>query len=148
MRLSIQYKNRLFEQTFNGFGITPYGFNLPRFSKLADGLIKPTLDLGASDKEYTITVEVPGVSEKDIQLEIVNDILTIRGEKKQEEEEKKKDYYRLERSYGTFQRVLSLPEDVDQNGVKATFKKGVLTITLPRKTLPESEVRKITVTGI
>ena len=143
-----QELDRLFEQSFRSFGISPYGFSLPRFPRLADGLLKPTLDLGANDREYTITVEVPGVNEKDVQLEIVNDTLTIRGEKRQEKEEKQKDFYRLERSYGTFQRILSLPEDADQNGVKATFKKGVLTITMPRKALPESKVRRIEVESV
>ena len=115
---------------------------LPR---LAEGMFKPSLDLGATDKEYTVTVELPGVDEKDVRLEIVNDNLIIRGEKKQETEEQEKNYYRMERSYGSFERVLSLPEDADQDGVKATFKKGVLTVTLPRKALPESDVKKIEV---
>ena len=108
-------------------------------------MIKPTLDLGATDKAYTVTVEIPGVDEKDVKLEIANDILTIRGEKRQETEEKEKNYYRLERSYGSFQRVLSLPEDIDQDGVKASFNRGVLTVTMPRKALPKSDVRQIAI---
>lgn len=99
--------------------------------------------LSATDTEYTVTAEIPGVDDKDVKLEIVDDTLTIRGEKKQEKEEKEKNYYRLERSYGSFQRVLSLPDDVDQDGVKANFKKGVLTITLPRKALPKPEAKRI-----
>jgi HSP20 family protein len=90
-------------------------------------------------------VEIPGVDEKDVKLEIVNNTLTIRGEKKQEKEEKDKDFYCLERSYGSFQRVLSLPEDVDQAGVEAKFTKGVLNVTLPRKPMPQSEVKRIEV---
>lgn len=82
---------------------------------------------------------------KDVRLEVANDTLTIRGEKKQETEEKKKDFYRMERSYGAFQRVLSLPEDADQDNIRATFKKGVLTVTMPRKALPESAVEQIEV---
>jgi HSP20 family protein len=83
------------------------------------------------------------VDEKDVKLEIVNDTLTISGEKKQEKEEKEKNYYRMERSYGVFQRVLSLPEDADQDKIKATFKKGILTVTVPRKALPKSDVKQI-----
>jgi len=83
------------------------------------------------------------VSEKDVTLEIVNNTMTIRGEKKQEKEEKEKNYYRVERSYGSFQRVLSLPQDADQEDVKATFKNGVLTVTIPRKELPKSEAKRI-----
>lgn len=140
-----QEVDRIFDQAFRGFGLSPFAFDQPLFPRLADGILKPTLDLGASDKEYTITVEVPGVDEKDVKLEIVNDTLTISGEKKQEKEEKEKNYYRMERSYGSFQRVLSLPEDVDQDGVKATFKKGVLTVTLPRKALPKSDAKQVEV---
>ncbi len=69
--------------------------------------------------------------------------MTIRGEKKQEKEEKDKNYYRMERSYGSFQRVLSLPEDADQEGVAATFKNDVLTVTMPRKAAPQAHVRQI-----
>ncbi|HAY21299.1 MAG TPA: heat-shock protein Hsp20 [Desulfobacterales bacterium] len=137
--------DRLFEQAFRGFGLSPFWHDRPLLPRLAEGLLKPSLDLGATDKEYTVTVELPGVDEKDVRLEIVNDNLIIRGEKKQETEEKEKNYYRMERSYGSFERVLSLPEDADQDGVKATYKKGVLTVTLPRKALPQSEVKRIEV---
>jgi HSP20 family protein len=136
---------RLFDQAFRGFGLTPFRYDRSLLPHLAEGMLKPSLDLGASDKEYTITVEIPGVDEKDVNLEIVNDNLIIRGEKKQEKEEKEKNYYRIERSYGSFERVLSMPKDADQEGVKATFKKGVLTVTLPRKALPKADVKKIKV---
>lgn len=137
--------DRIFDQAFRGFGLSPLGYDRPFLPRLSDGLLKPTLDLGATDKEYTVTVEIPGVEEKDIKLEIVNDTLTIRGEKKQEKEEKDKNYYRMERSFGSFQRVLSLPNDADQDGVQATFKKGVLTVTMPRKTSPRSDAKQIEV---
>lgn len=137
--------DRLFDQAFRGFDITPFGFNRPLLPRMNDGMIKPTLDLGATEKEYTITVEVPGVNEKDVRVEIANDTLTIRGEKKLEKEEKEKNYYRMERSYGSFQRVLSLPEDADHEGVAATFKNGVLTVTMPRILIPQSNVRQIEV---
>lgn len=140
-----QEVDRLFDQAFRGFESSQLGFDRPLFPHLADGMLKPTLDLGATDKEYTITVEIPGVNEKDVKLEIVNDTLTISGEKRQEKEEKNKNYYRMERSYGSFQRVLSLPEDADQENVKATFKKGVLTVTMARKALPGSDVKRIEV---
>ncbi len=93
-------------------------------------------------------MEIPGVDEKDVRLEIVNDTLTIQGEKKQENEEKGKNYYRMERSYGSFQRMLSLPEDADQNEVTATFKKGVLTVTMLRKALPKADVKQIEVKSV
>lgn len=135
----------IFDQAFRDFGRTPFGFDQPLLRRLPDGMLKPTLDLGANDKEYTITVEIPGVDEKDVRLEIVNDTLTIRGEKKQEKEEKDKNYYRMERSYGSFQRVLSLPNDANQDDVKAIFKKGILTVTIPRRALPKADVKQIEV---
>jgi len=135
--------DRIFDQAFRGFGLSQPWLDGVLWPRMADGMLKPILDLSATDKEYTIAVEIPGVDEKDVKLEIANDILTIRGEKKHEKEEKDKNFYRVERSYGSFQRVLSLPEDADQDAVKATFKRGILTISMPRKVMPQADVRKI-----
>jgi len=135
--------DRMFDQAFRGFDLAPFGSNRPLLQRINDSMLRPTLDLGATDKEYSVSVEVPGVDEKDVKVEIANDTLTIRGEKKQETEEKNKNYYRMERSYGSFQRVLSLPEDADQEGVSATFKNGVLTVSMPRKAAPQADVRHI-----
>ncbi len=137
--------DRMLENAFRGFGLTPFGFDRPFLPLMEEGMLKPTLDLSATGKEYTVTVEIPGVDEKDIRVDLAGDTLTIRGEKKQEREEKERNYYRMERSYGSFQRVLSLPEDADQDGVTAKFKKGVLTLVIPRKAVPESAVKKIEV---
>jgi HSP20 family protein len=138
-----QEMDQLFDNFFSGFGLSPSGAQGPFAGALTDRLLKPTLDIGANDKEYAISIEVPGVEQKDIKIEIADNTLTIRGEKKQEKEEKEKNYYRMERSYGAFQRVLSLPEDADQDSIKAKFKNGVLNITMPRKALPASNVKQI-----
>lgn len=135
--------DRIFEQAFSGFGIEPSWLGGMQWPRGADGMLKPTLDLAATDKEYKITVEIPGVDEKDVKIEIANDTLMIHGEKKQEQEERDKDYYRVERSYGSFERLLALPDDADQESVKAAFKKGVLTIRISRKALPKEDIRKI-----
>lgn len=82
---------------------------------------------------------------KDRRLEIANDILALQGEKRLEREEMGKSFYRMERSYGSFRRVLSLPEDVDQDGVTATFSKGVLRVRMPRTALPKPAVKRIEV---
>jgi len=138
-----QEMDQLFDSFFQGFGLSPTrGRNLFP-SSFTGGFLKPMVDIGASDKDYSINVEIPGVEQKDIKLEIANNTLTISGEKKQEREEKEKGYYRMERSYGAFQRVLSLPDDADQDELKATFKNGVLTITMPRKALPHSDIKQI-----
>ncbi len=138
--------DRLFNTFFRGFSPPLAGFGtLPslRFPGMPEGLLKPTVDISASDKEYNISVEVPGVDDKDVKIEVVKNNLIISGEKKQEKEEKDKNFYRVERCYGSFRRVLSLPDDADQDKVKASFKKGVLNLTIPRKALPASAVKKI-----
>ena len=135
--------DRMFDNLYRGFGWPSFNFDEPFLSGMTEGMLKPTLDVSAGEKEYAVTVEVPGVDEKDIQLELVNDTLHIRGEKKQEKEEKDKDYYRVERSYGSFHRLLSLPEDADQENISAMFKNGVMKIVIPRKALPKTETKKI-----
>lgn len=143
-----QFRNeigKMFDSMFSGFGMPRLGSSWPELSETPGGMLKPTLDVECTDKEYTISVEVPGVNEKDIHLELSDRTLTIRGEKRRDQEEREKNYYRIESSYGSFQRVLSLPEDADQEGIKAGFKKGVLGISIPRKGMPESNVRRIEV---
>ena len=137
--------DRLFDQAFRGFGFSPFGLNQALVAPGNGAMLKPTLDLSANDKEYTIALEISGVGENDVSLEIVNDTLTIQGDKKHENEEKGKNYYRIECSYGSFQRTLSLPDDVDQDSVTAAFNNGVLTVTMPRKALPQGKVRQIEV---
>jgi HSP20 family protein len=137
-----QEVDRLFEDAFRGFGLGD-GVQGGLWPAAEQGVFKPRLDLGATEDAYSISVEVPGVEAKDVHVDIANDILTIRGEKKQEKEEKDRHYYRLERSYGNFQRILSLPEDADRDNVTASFKNGILRVKIPRKPLPAPDVRKI-----
>ncbi len=134
--------NRLFDSAFRGFGLSPFGSDTPLTASV---YLKPQVDISATEKEYCIAVEVPGVSEKDVKVEVANNVMTIRGEKKLEKEDKGENYYRMERAYGSFQRVLSLPEDAQHEDVQATFKNGVLTIKMPRKALPKVEVKAIEV---
>ncbi len=135
--------DQLFDHFFRGFDIGPRRGGGTFSSALTDGLLKPTLDIGANDKEYAISIEVPGVEQKDIKIEIANNTLTVSGEKQQKSEEKEKNYYRMERSYGSFRRILSLPEDADQDAIEANFKNGVLNITMPRKKPTGSDIRQI-----
>ena len=110
-----------------------------------EAALKPKLDISSDEKEYRITVELPGVDEEDVKVELEDNALRISGEKRLEEEDKSKGYYRVERSYGSFQRVLTLPKDVDAAAIKAVHKKGVLAITLPRKALTPSENKRIAI---
>lgn len=86
---------------------------------------------------------MPGVDEKDVQLELSDDTLAIKGEKKHETEEKEKNYYKMKHLYGSLQRVLSLPEDAEQGGIAAGYKGGILTITIPRKAKAAEKVKQI-----
>jgi len=140
---------REFDQMFDNV-FSRYGFpSFPSFELLKPfeatsptGWFRPNLDISTTDKAYTISVEVPGVDEKDVKLELAGNNLTIKGEKQQEKEEKNKNFYRMERSYGSFQRVLSLPEDADQDSIDAKFRNGVLTINLARKQVAEEPEAK------
>ncbi len=140
--------DRIFDNFFHGFGLSAADAMRPLTGLVESGLLKPKADLSATDKEYRLTVEIPGVSEKDLTLAISGNSLTIRGEKKQEKEEKEKEFYRIERSYGSFQRVLTLPEDVDLDGIGAGFKDGVLTVTMPRKEVAEDAVKTIEINAM
>lgn len=93
----------------------------------------PNLDVHDDGKQLTIEADLPGIDEKDVSLTLNAGVLAIKGERKSQREEKKADYYLSERSYGTFERSLRLPETVDENSLKATFEKGVLKIVAQKK---------------
>ncbi|MCC6887830.1 MAG: Hsp20/alpha crystallin family protein [Hyphomicrobiales bacterium] len=107
------------------------------------GALMPSMDMSETDKEIEITAELPGLEEKDVQLNVADNMLTIRGEKKNEREEKDKDYHLLERNYGSFTRTVELPPGVDPDSIKAVIAKGVLKVTVPKPT--PSQARKIEV---
>lgn len=125
--------DQLFENMLQCFPYAPSAMTSMLPSDSSTGWLKPSVDIAETDKEYTISAELPGVDEKDIDVELSGDSLLIRGKKEHEKEENKNDYHCVERSYGAFQRQLSLPEDADADNIKADFKKGVLTLTVPRK---------------
>ena len=103
------------------------------------------LDVAETDKALEITAEIPGVDAKDIDVSIVNGMLTIKGEKRSQRDEKTKDYQLVERSFGSFQRAVSLPFDADPAKIEAKFDKGVLTISVPKPPEVAAKVQKIAV---
>ncbi|VDB01887.1 Spore protein SP21 [Klebsiella pneumoniae] len=123
--------DRLFDDAFRGFGFP--ALNMPQWPSDWSGMLKPALDIQETDKQYKIALEVPGVEEKDIQITLDNDVLMVRGEKRQEQEKKEGGFHRVERSYGSFQRALNLPDDANQDSIKASFKNGVLTVTIDKR---------------
>jgi len=92
----------------------------------------PTMDVTETEKEIEITAELPGLEEKDVEVNVADNMLTIRGEKKVEKEEKNKDYHLSERSYGSFARTLELPAGIEPDMVKASIANGVLKVTIPK----------------
>lgn len=129
--------DRVFDSFWSRLGFPAAdALRMPR-SPFDDMILKPSLDIASTDQAYSITVEVPGVEEGDVQLELVEDRLVIAGEKSRESSTQEKDFYRSERSFGAFRRVLSLPDDADRDNIEASFEKGVLTIKIPRKAVPQ-----------
>lgn len=132
--------NRLFDEFWRGFPLVPTGW-----PEAWQGGFSPRTDVTETDTHIKVTAELPGMDEKDIQVTLSGDTLTIKGEKKTEMEEKKEGAYHSERYYGTFRRMVPLPAEVEADKVTATFRKGVLTITLPKAKAAEAEATKIEV---
>jgi HSP20 family protein len=129
--------NRLFEDFSRGFELQPFTRRTGEF--------EPRINVAESDKEIKISAELPGMEEKDIDISLTENELTIKGEKKEEKEEKKENYYRMERAYGSFSRVIPLPCKVESDKVEAQFKKGILNVTLPKSSEAVKETKKIEV---
>jgi len=94
---------------------------------------EPLTNVVEKDDGYSITIELPGVKKEDVKITLVENSLTIKGEKKKEEKVEDKNYYRMERTFGSFQRTFHLPNEVDASKVKASFKDGILNISLVKK---------------
>lgn len=131
--------NGVFDNIWRGFGSPAVA------GGQATVALQPQTDIAETDKEYEVTVELPGIDEKDVEVTLANGVLSIKGEKKFEREEKKKDYYLSERSYGSFQRAIRVPEGVDAEKVSAAFNKGVLTLKLPKLPEVQASTKKIAV---
>lgn len=136
--------DRLFEEFGRDFWRPAFGrplFDIEPFMRreLLWGTA-PAVDIVEKDDAYQVTAEVPGMDEKDIEVMVADGALTIRGEKEQEKEEKKKGYHLRERSFGSFERCFRLPPGVDADRIDASFRQGVLTVTLPKK--PEAKAAR------
>lgn len=133
--------NRLFDSFDRGWPM------LPTLLRRGGDLEMPSLDLDVRDdgRAYVIEADLPGVEEKDVTVTLTNGVLTIRGTRNTQREEKKDDYVLAERSYGSFQRALRLPDIVDEARIEAHVDKGVLRITAPKKADAMAAERKIEV---
>lgn len=105
----------------------------------------PQVEVKENDKQYTVTMELPGLDEKDVKATVEGDTLTISGEKKVERSDEKTHY--SERSYGSFTRSFTLPDDADRNGVTASFSKGVLSVAIPKAANAPQQGKQIEIKG-
>lgn len=141
--------DRLFDEFDGGFWRSPFRnsfFDAAPFRRTETTLgTMPAVDVSETDKAYEITAELPGMDEKNVEVKVANGILSIKGEKQEEKEEKKKDYYRRERSFGSFERSFQVPEGVDADKIEASFKKGVLSVALPKNPEVQKSEKKIAV---
>ena len=116
--------NRLFRDSYNDAG---------QDESLTTSRFAPAVDVYEDEHQVTLKIEVPGIDEKDIDVRVENNTLTVQGERKIEKEEKEENYRRVERQYGSFTRTFTLPQTVDSEKVSANYEKGVLKITLPKR---------------
>jgi HSP20 family protein len=132
-------QNRI-DRMFDDFST---GFRMPAMFGDGDFDLTPSLDWHESDGQITVNAELPGVDEKDIDISVADQVLTISGEKRSEFERKEGDRFRSERSYGRFSRSISLPFAIDADKVEAKFDKGVLKLTIPKPAEARQQARKI-----
>lgn len=138
--------DQLFNNVFAGFGM-PALRSSPWPSSVLDNAFgagfMPQTDVCGDERQYEITLDVPGLSEDALSIELDGEVLRIRGEIEEKSESNEKHYYRAERRYGSFQRTLSLPDDADAEAISASLSAGVLRLTMPRRQLPQRDVKKI-----
>lgn len=128
--------NRLFESSFSR-----------RADNSALTSWAPAVDIFETENELVVKADLPEVNEKDIDVRVENNMLTVRGERKFEEKTEKENYLRVERTYGTFSRSFSLPNTVNNEAIKADYKNGVLTVTLPKRAESKPKQVKVNVTN-
>lgn len=115
----------------------------PAPTSLPKGLVNPAIDVTENDDAVTLTAELPGLAEEEVDLTVRDGVITLKGEKKHERDEEKDNVHITERSYGSFQRSMPVPDRVDTDKISAKFDKGVLTVVMPKKAEAASPSRKI-----
>jgi HSP20 family protein len=130
-----------FKRPFSMFGPSW----MPRMKFPEMGVVSPDMDIFEDGNDVVVKAEMPGMKKEDIEVNLTDDTVTVSGEKKKEEKVEKKDYYRVERSYGSFSRSFRLPKEVQSDKAKATFKDGVLEIRVPKTPEAISKEKKLTI---
>ena len=142
------------DRLFEDFTLNPFrlplrrpAFDLEPFWQAESWVATPAIDLVERDHAFEMSAELPGLDEKNIEVNLANGILTIKGQKEEDKVEKKEDFHLRERRFGSFARSVRVPDTVDADKIEASFKKGVLTVTLPKKPEAQKPVKKIEVKG-
>ena len=142
------------DRLFEDFTVNPFrlplrrpAFDIEPFWQPESWVATPAIDFVERDKAYEVTAELPGLDEKNIEVKLSNGVLTIKGQKEEDKVEKKEDFHLRERRFGSFVRSIRVPETVDADKVEASFRKGVLAITLPKSPEAQKRVKKIEVKG-
>lgn len=132
--------DRLFEHLWSeGFASAPMSADWARMD------VQPQLDVAEDNKSISVKIELPGMDEKDVDVTLTDRMLTIRGKKEEDKESKEKDFYKRERAFGSFRRNIEVPATIDVSQIEASFKKGVLTIQLPKTKEAQDKVKHIDV---
>jgi HSP20 family protein len=131
--------NRLFDDVFRDFG------DFGRFPSLTSSLTSgwPSVEVTETDKQVKVTAEIPGLEEKDVEVLLQDNVLTLKGEKRSEVDDKDRQF--SERYYGRFERRIPVGPDIETDKVEASFKNGILTVTLPKTTTAQSNVKRIAI---
>ena len=141
---SFRYEmDRLFDDFFAP--VAGEGRNFAPAAQPTAALLRPSIDVDETDQAYRVSAELPGLAEKDVELNLRDNALTISGEKRSEREEEKGGRRYAERSYGRFERTIPFPTEIDAERVDAVFKNGVLTVTLPKHEKAQEKTRRIEV---
>lgn len=133
--------DKFLHDVFEGFG------HMPQMMRRDNTTLNVSMDMWEDDKAYMLQADMPGVEDKDVDITLEEDTLRIKAEKKSTQEEQEKNYHRVERAYGTFERQLTLPKNVNTDKVDAKLKNGVLTVTLPKKADDASKTKKVKLTS-
>jgi HSP20 family protein len=142
------------DRLFEDFTLNPFrlplrrpAFDLEPFWQPDSWVAQPAIDLVERDNAFEMTAEMPGLDEKNIEVNVANGVLTVKGQKEEEKVEKKEDFHLRERRFGSFARSVRIPETVDADKIEASFKNGVLKVTMSKKPEAQKPVKKIEVKG-
>jgi HSP20 family protein len=142
------------DRLFEDFTLNPFrlplrrpAFDLEPFWQPESWVAAPAIDLVERDNAFEMTAELPGLEEKNIEVDVAGGILTVKGQKEEDKVEKKTDFHLRERRFGSFARSVRIPETVDVDRIEANFKNGILKVTLPKRPEAQKPVKKIQVKG-